>query len=390
MTNNSKFKSIVFLTNIPTPYRSAFFNELSVACENAGQRLHVIYCAHSEPARHWKLELDNFQHSHSFPSGLHASFRGMSFHFNPPIFSEIRRRSPDFLICAGAWNMPSVWLGLLATAFGDVLRIFWSEGHVDAVRHPDGPVADLRRRVLCRFDGFAVPNRRSADWATEQTGSPRALIRLPNTVDEGFYLRSGPDERPAARQALRIDPATRVLVQVSQLEPKKGVIELAEAYAGLPREVTAGSQLVIVGEGALRENLKRIAATVHDSAQLLITGHLGRLDVRRWLMAADLFVLNSFRDPNPLAPVEASFAGLPLLVSRRAGNHDEMIEQGAGMTIENPTHPTHALEKMLKLHSGALIAMGQVAMKNAVQRFARKAVVRNFLDDLTAIRNSRT
>ena len=44
--------------------------------------------------------------------------------------------------------------------------------------------------------------------------------------------------------------------------------------------------------------------------------------------AADLFVLPSLRDPSPLSPVEAAAASLPLFLSVRAGNVDEVLKQG--------------------------------------------------------------
>ena len=49
-------KRIVHLTNIPTPYRINFFNELDKYLKIKNIDLIVIYCAESEPNRNWKID----------------------------------------------------------------------------------------------------------------------------------------------------------------------------------------------------------------------------------------------------------------------------------------------------------------------------------------------
>ena len=50
---------ILHITNIPTPYRVNFFNNLNKVLSSKGIELYVIYCSYSEPNRNW--EIDDFK-----------------------------------------------------------------------------------------------------------------------------------------------------------------------------------------------------------------------------------------------------------------------------------------------------------------------------------------
>jgi len=54
-------KTIVLITNIPTPYRVPLFNELDAALRVRGRRLHVIFGAATYARRNFKLDPASFQ-----------------------------------------------------------------------------------------------------------------------------------------------------------------------------------------------------------------------------------------------------------------------------------------------------------------------------------------
>jgi len=372
--------SLVVLTNIPTPYRTAFFDALAEAAACAGKRFHVLYCAKTEPGRHWPYDPSQMRHAHTVLRGFHPSLTGVHAHLNPGVLAELNLLKPDTLLLAGAWNTPTMLIAGLNIYSPAPRRFFWSEGHADAALHKSGLIAWLRRRVYRTFDGFAVPNEKSAEWATAQAGSARPIVSLPNAIDAGFFKRPAGDARNLARQKLGLPADGRVLVQVSALTDRKGVLPLAKAFLGLPSTDRAGARLVFVGDGDQRAELASLAARSDGAIRLL--GQLPPEDVRQALWAADAFVLNTRLDPNPLSAIEASAAGLTVVMSAAAGNCREIVDSpNTGFVIRDPADPTEALRAVLAASDENLAAMGARAAANA-QRFDATAVARSLIKQL--------
>jgi glycosyltransferase involved in cell wall biosynthesis len=372
--------SLVVLTNIPTPYRTAFFDALAEEAARAGKRFHVLYCAKTEPGRHWPYDSAKMKHAHTVLRGFHPSLTGIHAHLNPGVLAELNLLKPDTLLLAGSWNTPTMLIAGLNIYSPAPRRFFWSEGHADAALHKTGLIAWLRRRVYRTFDGVAVPNAKSAEWAIAQAGSARPVVNLPNAIDAAFFKRPSSDARSQARQKLGLPVEGRVLVQVSALTERKGVLPLAQAFLGLSETDRAGACLVFVGEGELRADLEGLAAQSAGSIRLL--GQLSPEEVRQVLWAADAFVLNTRLDPNPLSAIEASAAGLPIVMSAAAGNITEIVEApNAGFVIRDPADPSLALRAVLSASDAELTAMGERAAANA-QRFDALAVARSLINQL--------
>jgi glycosyltransferase involved in cell wall biosynthesis len=366
--------SLVVLTNIPTPYRTAFFDALAEAAACVGKRFHVLYCAKTEPGRHWPYDPVKMKHAHTVLRGFHPSLTGIHAHLNPGVLAELNLLKPDTLLLAGSWNTPTMLIAGLNIYSPAPRRFFWSEGHADAALHKSGLIAWLRRRVYRTFDA------KSAEWAIAQAGSARPVVSLPNAIDAAFFKRPSGDTRSQARQKLGLPVEVRVLVQVSALTERKGVLPLAKAFLGLSAADRAGARLVFVGEGEQRAELESLAAS--SAGMIRVLGQLPPEDVCQALWAADAFVLNTRLDPNPLSAIEASAAGLPVAMSVAAGNITEIVETpNAGFVIRDPADPTEALQSVLSASDAELAAMGARAATNA-QRFDAMSVARSLIKQL--------
>jgi glycosyltransferase involved in cell wall biosynthesis len=373
--------SLVVLTNIPTPYRTAFFDALAEEASRAGKRFHVLYCAKTEPGRHWPYDASKMRHAHTVLRGFHPSLAGIHAHLNPGVLAELNLLKPDTLIIAGAWNTPTMLVAGLNIYSPHPRRYFWSEGHADAALHKTGLIAWLRRRIYRTFDGFAVPNAKSADWALSQVGSPRPIVTLPNAIDAQFFARPSGNARSESRRTLGLEGEGRVLVQVSALTARKGVLELAQAFLALSSEERRGSKLLLVGEGELRPQLEALAAK--SSEVLRVLGQLPPEEVRRVLWAADAFVLNTRLDPNPLSAIEAAAAGLPVVMSAAAGNVREVVENpNTGFVIRDPADPSETLRAVLAASDAHLTEMGARAAELARTQFDAPAVARSLVKQL--------
>lgn len=374
---------IVILTNIPTPYRTAFFDDLHELSGQFGESVHVLYCAPSEPNRFWGYHPEAMKHPHTMMPGWHLKLRGWYAHLNPSVLRELRRLKPTTLIVGGAWNTPTILLAGLSRLNPPPRRVFWSEGHSLAVTYRAGLVAWFRRRCYGKYDAFAVPNQLSADWALSQGGATKPIIRLPNSIDVDFYSRNNHDDRNQARRKLGLPEDVRLLVQVGTLCSRKGTLELARAYIDIPRTERAKTALVFVGTGPSEAELRALAEK--SDGGIIMLGQMSPDDVRQVLLAANVFVLNTKKDPNPLSPIEAASAGLTVLLSSLAGNVKEIITVGgAGMMIDDPMDPTEALRWALARSDEELEAIGNRGKILARNVFSTKAVARGLLEQLAS------
>jgi glycosyltransferase involved in cell wall biosynthesis len=372
---------LVILANIPTPTRTAFFDALAEAAARASKRFHVLYCAKTEPERYWPYEPSKMKHAHTVLRGFHPSLTGIHAHLNPGVLAELNLLKPDTLLLAGSWNTPTMLIAGLNIYSPAPRRFFWSEGHADAALHKSGLIAWLRRRVYRTFDGFAVPNSKSAEWALVQAGSPRQVVTLPNAIDAKFFARPSVTARSDSRHSLGLSAEGRVLVQVSALTARKGVLELAAKFMALTRSERLRAKLIFVGDGDQRSDLEALAAGSHGAIRVL--GQLPPEEVRQVLWAADAFVLNTRLDPNPLSAIEAAAAGLPIVMSAAAGNIREVVEvPQTGFVIRDPADPSEALRSVLSASDAQLAEMGARAAELARTQFDAPAVARSLVKQL--------
>jgi glycosyltransferase involved in cell wall biosynthesis len=372
---------LVTLATIPTPSRTAFFDALAEAAARAGKRFHVLYCAKAEPDSHWAYDASKMRHAHTVLRGFHPSLTGIHAHLNPGVLAELNLLKPDTLLIAGSWNTPTMLVAGLNIYSPSPRRFFWSEGHADAALHKTGPIAWLRRRIYRTFDGFAVPNAKSGEWALAQAGGTRQVIDLPSAIDAKFFARPSMSARKESRAHLGLEGEGRVLVQVSALSARKGVAELAKAFLGIAAAERRGAKLLFVGEGDQRSCLEALAARSEGAIRLL--GQLSPEEVRRVLWAADAFILNTRLDPNPLSAIEAAAAGLPVVMSSAAGNIREVVEvPQTGFVIRDPADPSETLRAVLAAPDALLAELGARAAEVVRTQFDATAVARSLVKQL--------
>jgi len=123
---------------------------------------------------------------------------------------------------------------------------------------------------------------------------------------------------------LGLDANEIVIGTVGRLEPEKDQMTLLEMFRQI-QPTTAPIRLVIVGTGAMAEDLKATAARLGIADRTLFLGL--RHDVPRLLAAMDLFVLTSVREGLPISLVEAMAARLPVVASN-VGSIRDLVRDG--------------------------------------------------------------
>ena len=125
-------------------------------------------------------------------------------------------------------------------------------------------------------------------------------------------------------QAFWFPKGAPVVVNVGALVGHKGQKFLVEAMAQVRRQVP-DAQLVIFGEGDLREPLTRQIRDLGLDKHVVLAGF--RDDVHALTRSADLFVMSSVTEGLGSAVLDAMALGLPV-VGTRAGGIPEAVEEG--------------------------------------------------------------
>jgi len=371
---------LVILTNIPTPYRTSFFNEMALACQSANIAFRVLYCAQSERGRQWKWDEKQQKYHYKFLKGFHPVYKHYTAHLNVGVLHELRQLQPKWLIISGAWNIPTM---MLAQIFGRAqYKIFWSEGHENAEIIRNYIISWVRKSILKGYRYFIVPNELSKNYILNMGISVRHFFYVPNTIEEAYYCSSN-KSKFLLRKEWKISSEAVVFSQISALTQRKGVLELCQAFINLPE--SQDIYLYIAGEGPLSKDIQELLYNHPQKKRIILTGHLSQLQIKELLHLSDFFILNSNADPNPISSIEAAAAGLPLLLSNKTGNCRELVSEGInGWIIDknNDTSLPEVLKKALQSDSKVVQNMGLKSKEIIINKFSTQAVVNEFINDI--------
>jgi glycosyltransferase involved in cell wall biosynthesis len=204
------------------------------------------------------------------------------------------------------------------------------------------------RGYLSHIDMAMVTGERCWQYA-RRLGFPEAQIR------RGVY---GVDDAALSRlhqQRLAAGPWPRQFLFAGRYAPEKGLDVLLDAYARYARVVEKPWPLVCCGKGPL-------AQTLRGQDGVVDRGFLQPHEVHAEMVRSGAFILPSLYDPWPLALVESSAAGLPVICSNACGSAVEIVRDGfSGFTCATGD-AGELLKTLLRVHHATdLAAIGSRA-----------------------------
>ncbi|MFQ5563060.1 MAG: glycosyltransferase [Parvularculaceae bacterium] len=161
-------------------------------------------------------------------------------------------------------------------------------------------------------------------------------------------------------------PRGRRFVSVGRLSPQKGQMVLVEAVSRLQQD-GADVQVVIIGDGPMREALEESARAFGVDGDIHFAGWRTPAEVRAEIEAARIFVLPSFAEGLPVSIMEAFVlerpvistyvAGIPELV--RPGENGWLAPAGDAEALAN------AMRAALAASDEEIAAMGRAGKERA-------------------------
>jgi glycosyltransferase involved in cell wall biosynthesis len=343
---------IALLTNIPAPYRLAFFRALGARCD-----LKVMFDSKSERNRQWSVP-DDLGFAHVYMAGFAVSQLRRRHDGGPMdrrylqirygILPALHKFRPDVIVSI-EFGPRSIQAAAYCAAFRIPL-IIWSEG----TPHSEGWQSSFRgavRRSLVR--------RAKAFWTNgvESSALLESYGAKPEQMQEGMIgVSTGKLFRDVQSQRLQREPTRAelgakgvVFLFSGQLVPRKGVKEFLAALLPLAARAPEFS-VMFLGEGPQRSVIEEWGAD-HPDFRLLILGFRQPEEVPRIYAAADVFVMPTLDDNWSLVALEAAVAGLPQVFSIYNGATRDLVEKKASGIVVDPLDTgafSEALERFLK------------------------------------------
>lgn len=144
-------------------------------------------------------------------------------------------------------------------------------------------------------------------------------------------FKPDPETRKAVRAQLGIDDSVPLLLFVGRLKRDKGILDLVKAYAMLGG-AAARSVLLIVGpdEEHLYGDMEALATERRNGLRFIPYTE----EPERYMAAADIFCLPSYREGFGGVIIEAAACAVPAVGSRICGISDAIVEGQTGLLHE--------------------------------------------------------
>jgi glycosyltransferase involved in cell wall biosynthesis len=320
---------LTIVTNTPTPYRTALYDELDRRLRDRGGRLAVVYGTRNDPGRQWSPsgELAGAATSY-FLRRARLKIRGRSTYVNPLVVRLLRRTRPDVVVVGGyaPWIYAAVlWCRSTRTPF-----LVWSGETVETARRRGAKKA-RRWPILRLANGYLAYGPAARDYLCSMGIAGDRITVVGNGIDVDGYARKVDDarnRRDQIRERLGLHSPAVLSVGAKNLDLLISALEL------LDRRV----QAVVVGATP--------SGRAHPAMMEL--GKRPPQEMPDLYAAADCLAHPTLEDRWPHAINEALSGGIPVVASRLTGVPDSILAgPGCSIVDGDPTAFANGIERAL-------------------------------------------
>lgn len=313
---------ILYLTNVPSPYRIDYFNELGKLCD-----LTVVF------ERNTSAERDKSWLSFSAENFSYHIMNGIHFRVDSSVcFEVIKYLSRDYdHIVVTNFSDPTGIFAILYLKMKHIAYEIESDGGF-----PNNSVSflksSLKRFLFKGADLFFSTASVHDDYYLQYGASPDKIVRYPfSSIYENEIIGAviSDSDKKALRSRLNI-PEDKVVISVGRFSYEKGYgkgYDLLVKIANKKRDVG----FYIIGDNPTREFLdfKRDL----NLANLHFVSFLNKAALKEYYQAADLMVLLTRGDVWGLVVNEALSNGLPVVTTDRCVAGLELIDSNNGYIV---------------------------------------------------------
>lgn len=358
---------VLFYTNIPSPYRVDFYNELGKFCD-----LTVLFekGASSERDKEWKnYKFENF-------NGIILEGKNISVDtaFCPNITRYLKKGEHDIVVVT---VMASPTAILAVSTLRRRKIPYYYEGDGGFVRNTTGLKAWIKRYIISHAKKCFSTSEEFDRYCMAYGAEKQNIVRYPFTSvrkDELLECSLTDEERKQWKKKFGITEECAV-VSVGQFVPRKGFDLILECSRKLPGNVG----VYIVGGKPTEEYLQ--FRDRYKLEHIHFVEFMPKMQLMEFYRAMDIFVLFTREDIWGLVINEAMANGLPVISTDKCLAAMELIDSGENGYIvesENIEQMTEALnclvgarELRMKMSKNAIRCMERYTIENMAAEHMR-------------------
>jgi glycosyltransferase involved in cell wall biosynthesis len=265
-----------------------------------------------------------------------------------------RTRVPVLTHFHGPWSLES---GLSGANALEIRAKLWIERRAYRRSRRSIVLSDEFGKLLCSRYGV----------------NPESVSVIPGGVD--LVAFSTGLEKPDARRELGLNREGPILLSVRRLEHRMGLSSLIEAMPAVA-EAYSGVQLLIVGDGSLRDQLSAEVRSRGLEATVRLVGRVSDEDLAHYYRAADLTVLPSQAlEGFGLTIVESLGCGTPVLATP-VGGMPEVLADLSRSLITSHRGAEAIGASIIQLLGGTDLPDGATCRSFAEERYGWSSVAR--------------
>ncbi|WP_345952712.1 glycosyltransferase family 4 protein [Mucilaginibacter sp. PAMB04168] len=297
MTNESK-TGVVYLTNIPAPYREKMHEILSASTQI---KYTVFYCSELEPNRQWKFDKGNYQMVYL------SNTADKMIHNNVSVIKFLNQHNPDVVISTG-FN-PTMLYGFLWCMIKGKKFIPFTDGTYNSEKSLSA-VHKLVRRIVFKFSASFIGASAGSSKLYESYEIPKKKVFTSCLCIENGDFNSNTEQK-------KYD-----LMFSGQLIERKMPMFFAEV-ARQVKEKMGKCTVLILGDGPLRNNL--ISLLIKYGVDYDYAGFVQPKRLPWYYAQSKIFLFPTLNDPWGIVANEACASGLPVITCENAGVANDLI-----------------------------------------------------------------
>lgn len=305
---------VLFLVNIPSPYRIEFFNELGKNCD-----LTVAFEQKRSKERNEKWYIDNFENFKTiFLSSLNLGNKRV---LGIGIIKEIISSKYDVIV-VGGYSTPTGILAILLMKL--IKKKFFLNADGGMIGKDSKLKGILKRNLIGRANYYLSTGKQCNEYLKYYGADEKNIFIYPfTTLKEKEILNRNltVDEKQKIRNELEIGEK-KVILSIGQFIYRKGFDVLIKACKDLDEEYG----VYIIGGQPTKEYLEIIDK--YKIKNIKFIDFKVKEEILKYYMASDIFVFPTREDIWGLVINEAMAYGLPIITTDKCVAGVELIECG--------------------------------------------------------------
>ncbi len=328
---------LLFMTNVPSPYRVDFFNELGKYCE-----LTVLFEKNTSDERDASWKQHNFRNFQGIV--MKGKSLGVDVAFCPEVIKYLKKDRYDHIICTG-FNSPTTMLAITWLRLRGIPYYLESDGGF--AKSGKGFKESVKRHFIRGAKGYFSTAKANDEYYLCYGATQDKLIRYPfSSVHDADVLPELPadDKKKQLRDKLGMQEE-KIALYVGRMLDLKGVDILLHAAKDLAPQI--GLYMV----GGEPSEAYRMILEQYDLGHVHFRSFQTKEGLSDYYQAADVFVMPTRGDVWGLVLNEAMAKGLPVISTDRCIAALEMVKDrqtGVVVPVEDADALAGAINRLLE------------------------------------------